>query len=131
MTRPNLEKIQARLDATNDARLGHLEWYNRVKVLEVNARRDIHLCLEYIRELEMQVQDLKDRASRSESPTSYSVIRPPNNTLDIPKVLMDTGDLGRPAGLREQPPPIPRMDTKTSQAQNALRVLSQLIEEIK
>jgi len=130
MTRPNLEKIQARLDATNDARTPPNERELANLKLYANARRDLCLCLDYIKELELHVRDLRDRANRSESPTSYAVIRPVNDTVDLPKVLMDTGDLGRPAGLRDAPPPIPRMDTKASQAQNALRVLSQLIEQI-
>lgn len=128
MTPEDIAKIQARLDATNDARLSHLEWYNKVKILEVNARRDIHRLLDHVRELEFQVQELRDRAARTESPTAYAQIRPVNRTMDLPK--MDTCDLGQPAGLRAQPPPIPRMDTKT-RPEEALRAISQLLDQFK
>lgn len=128
MTPEDLAKIQARLDATNDARLSHLEWYHRIKVLEVNARRDMARLLGYVAELEQRVAELKDRAARSESPTAYAQIRPANHTQDLPRV--EGEGIRQAAGLREALPPVPRFTTLASR-EDALRVLSQLIEEFK
>lgn len=130
MTPEDIAKIQARLDATNDARLSHLEWYHKIKILEVNARRDLSRLLDYVGELQTIVHEIRDRAARTESPTSYIQIRPTNHTMDLPRTE-STGDLGRPAGLRASPPPVPRMDTQIRRPEDALRAISQLLDQFK
>lgn len=130
MTPEDLAKIRARLDATNDARMPHRDRDIKCLMLYANARRDLTVLLDHVAELQQLVQDLRDRAARSESPTAYAQIRPANHTMDLPKILVDEEGLRQSAGLRKVPPPVPKLDTGVSR-QDALRVLSQLIDQIK
>jgi hypothetical protein len=131
MTPEDIAKVRARLDLVNDPRMPILKRDWHMAHLGLNARRDLTVMIEHIEAQDALIQELRDRAARTESPTAYAQIRPVNHTIDLPKVA-DTGDLGRPAGLRASPPPIPRLDTSVKPSpEDALRQISQLLEHFK
>lgn len=127
MTPEQIAKIRARLDLVNDPRMPILTRDYHMAHLNLNARRDLTLLLDHIEAQDVLIQELRDRAARTESPTAYAQIRPVNRTMDLPK--MDTGDLGKPAGMRQVPPPIPKLEKPGPE--EALRAISQLLDHFK
>lgn len=90
MTPIDLSKIQARVDAVNDARMPTEQRDKNMCVLQWNARRDLSRLLGYVAALERDNRILREMRATSEHVTRYQQVRPKNDTLR-PDLLQPSG----------------------------------------